>query len=246
MSKSKGINILWTKEEEKYLIDNYSNKSWNELLSVLSRHTKQQLIDKAHYIGIRRERVWAFQDIQLLKTNYARFTNLEDAYLFFNKKYSVKQIQKKAHSLHLIMREFLPSDYDRIINLLRSNNSEWKRQIIIQNNRQCVFTGSKDFDVHHIIPFHVLFHKALEILNIDVSKDVIIDNNMTRQICTRFYELQNQPNTGVCINKKIHSLFHNLYSFNQSTEQDWYVFQLDLLQGKYDEYLERNKLTIKR
>ena len=72
MAKSKNINIKWTLEEESFLINNYSNKSWDYILNQLPRHNKKQIIDKASYMKIKRERVWSFEDITILKKIYEK------------------------------------------------------------------------------------------------------------------------------------------------------------------------------
>ena len=78
MAKSKNINIKWTLEEESFLINNYSNKSWDYILNQLPRHNKKQIIDKASYMKIKRERVWSFEDITILKKIYEKSPSLSE------------------------------------------------------------------------------------------------------------------------------------------------------------------------
>ena len=83
MGKSKGINKMWTLDEETFLIENYFNMKWELLLERLHRHTKKQIIDKASYIGLKRERLWSFDDIEKLKEKYMEINSYICKNLFY-------------------------------------------------------------------------------------------------------------------------------------------------------------------
>lgn len=242
MSKSRNINVMWTSEEESFLIEKYSNSDWDYLLKNLSRHTKNQICSKANYLGLKRERVWSFDDIEILKNIYPNSNSVDDVVEYFNKKYTKKQIIKKANKMGLIIREYLPKSYKNISDLIRSNNNFWKIKVLMQYNYKCILTGSKDVNIHHIVPFKELLNESYDLLKYD--KNCILSDNETNEIIRVFNILQDKENVGICINSDIHKLFHRIYSYTNCNKEDWDIFFNDIINGKYNEFLERKNLNI--
>lgn len=242
MSKSKCINVMWTSDEEVFLIENYSFSDWDYLLNNLVRHTKSNICSKANYLGLKRERVWSFDDIEKLKKIYPTSNSVDEVVKLFNNKYTKKQIIRKANRLGLTLRKYLPKSYKNIYDLIRSNNNYWKIKVLIQYNRRCIFTGSYDVNIHHIIPFHELLNQSYNMLNID--KNNVLTYEETDSLIKTFYSLQNINDVGVCVNSEIHKLFHKIYTYTRFTKEDWEVFSADIIEGKYNNFLKRNNLSI--
>ena len=148
MSKSKNKNVIWTKEEENYLIKHYQCESWEKMLLNLPRHNKSEITSKASYIGIKRERLWSFDDIEELKKIYSSFNCTDDAVKSFNYKYTKKQIEKKAHSLKLNMRKRSVL-FSSVNEYIRDHNHDWKSDSLKSCNYKCVFTNSKNIEIFH-------------------------------------------------------------------------------------------------
>lgn len=49
-----------------------------------------------------------------------------------------------------------------------------------------------------------------------------------------FRTIQSSYPLGVCLTKEIHTLFHNIYGYGNTTETDWNNFVLDFKNNKYD------------
>lgn len=243
MGKSRNINHLWTQDEENFLINNYHNKSWEYILGVLKRHNKQQIIDKASYMKLRRERLFSFDDINMLKEIYEVCDSIDDVISHFNGKYTKKQIIKKANNLGLKNRKTLTKTLTNIDEYIRSNNTEWKTKTLIKCNRCCIFSKSKNIDIHHIYPFHKILYEVFEELGYDIKKEYQLSDAQIQIICDSFYKKQNAYGYGVCIDKNIHQLFHSVYGYKLFTTENWYKFQEDLLNGVYDKELKERNIT---
>ena len=244
MAKSKNINIKWTLEEESFLINNYSNKSWGYILNQLPRHNKKQIIDKASYMKIKRERVWSFEDITILKKIYEKSPSVDSVVDYFNGKYTKKQIIKKANRMGLKNRNKLTKTLKNIDEYIRTNNTEWKEKSLQYCKYRCVFTGSNNIHIHHIYPFHKILYESFEELGYDLNCEYELTDIEVKEICTHFYEKQNQYGYGVCIDKCIHNLFHSVYGYKNFTVDNWNEFKNDLLKGKYNKILYENEVNI--
>lgn len=246
MGKSKNINNMWTQCEESFLIENYHNKSWEFLLEQLNRHNKSQIIDKASYMGLKRERLFSFKDIEELKRIYEIYDSIDDVVEYFGKKYSRKQIIKKANSLGLKNRKYLSKTFKNIDEYIRSNNNEWKIQSFINCNHRCIFTGSKNIDIHHIYPFHKILYEVFDDLDYDMNKDYQLSEREVSLICDKFYAKQKEYGYGICVEKSIHRIFHSKYGFKNFTKEDWFEFEKDMFYGLYNELVKGdNFLSIK-
>lgn len=240
MSKSKNKNVIWTKEEENYLIKHYQCESWEKMLLNLPRHNKSEITSKASYIGIKRERLWSFDDIEELKRIYSSFNCIDDAVKSFNYKYTKKQIEKKAHSLKLNMRKRSVL-FSSVNEYIRDHNYDWKSDSLKACNYKCVFTNSKNIEIHHKHPFSKMVTETLDIMGYDKNSYEVISQNDLNIILTKFNEIQAKYGLGVCVDINLHKLFHSTYSFWVFDEDDWNEFSFDIVNGKYNEYLlERN------
>lgn len=237
MGKSRNINHLWTKQEEEYLIDNYHNQTWEILLNNLTRHTKAQIIDKASYMNLKRERLWTFEDIEQLKHIYENVKCVDDVVLFFNNKYSKKQIIKKANSLQLKNRKNKTKTLSNIDNYIRSNNTKWKEKSLEKYDYKCVFTNSRNIEIHHIYPFYKILNEVFIDMGYDINIEYKLSEDEIDRICKNFFKRQNEYGIGVCIDKEIHKLFHSLYGYINFTVDNWSEFVFDLYNGKYDKML---------
>ena len=244
MGKSKNINHVWTLSEESFLIENYHKMPWNFLLEKLHRHSKSQIIDKASYMGLKRERLFSFDDIEKLKNIYEQYDSVDVVVDYFNGKYTKKQIVKKANKLGLKNRKYASKTLKNIDEYIRSNNNEWKIQSLINCGHCCVFTGNKDIDIHHIYPFHKILYEVFEEFGYDIGKEYSLSHIETELICNEFYKKQKEYGYGVCIDKNIHQIFHSKYGYKNFTSDNWFEFKQDLLNGLYNEMLYEKGINL--
>ena len=102
---------------------------------------------------------------------------------------------------------------------------------------KCIFTGSKDFAIHHLYGFNLIVAEVMDILrsqNKLWSNDV---NEYNSDELAYFVEVFNfihdKYPLGVCIRKDIHDLFHKIYNSGNNNEEQWNEFVNNLNNGVY-------------
>jgi len=118
---------------------------------------------------------------------------------------------------------------------LRSSINIWKTKSELNCNNECIFTGNKQYDVHHLKAFNEIITEALDILNYEIKQKYNGDEFI--KIRDKVIELHNKYPLGVCASNNIHMLFHQLYSKNASIE-DFYEFKRRYELGEFKEILK--------
>jgi len=113
---------------------------------------------------------------------------------------------------------------------LRSTIISWRNASEKNCNYECILTGSKDYDVHHLYSFSSIIKDTLEYLKIDIndynSDDIIA---IKKEFIKRHEEL-----LGVCLDKKLHILFHQIYSKENNTYEQFEEFKNNYIFGSYE------------
>lgn len=109
-------------------------------------------------------------------------------------------------------------------------------------NWQCVITGSKDFEIHHLYSVSNILSDIMSKYNILEKQIEEYTQDELNNITQLFIEEQSKHPLGICVRKDIHALFHKLYGKYYNTPEQWYQFQKDLCEGIYDDLLE-NKIA---
>lgn len=102
---------------------------------------------------------------------------------------------------------------------------------------KCVMTNSKNFQIHHLYSVSNIIR---DILNKYKGYDKPFDDyseNELSFLLSKFIEIQNKYPLGVCIDKKIHTLFHSMYGQYYNTPEQWYRFCEDYNNGIYKKYI---------
>jgi len=118
---------------------------------------------------------------------------------------------------------------------LRSSINSWRKQSKLNGNNECIFTGNKQYDIHHLKAFNEIITEALDILSYEIKQKYNGDEFI--KIRDKVIELHNKYPIGICISNNIHILFHQLYSKNASIE-DFYEFKLRYELGEFKSILE--------
>jgi len=123
----------------------------------------------------------------------------------------------------------------RLNRRLRSSITDWKKRSELNCNKQCVFTSSKAYDVHHLKPFNEIITEALDFLKYQVKQKYSGEEFI--KIKRKIVELHNKYPLGICVSNNIHILFHQLYSKNASI-RDWYEFEKRYKLGEFKDILK--------
>ena len=237
-AKSLGLenNRYWTDEEINILQNNYSVKSFEEVLSLLPNRTKEGILGKAKDLGIySKYTTETYYTEDQRNFIYKNFRILTDQEIADHLGKSLPGIQEQRRKLGLYLCENKYLGYDNFQKFFRAKLSNWRTNSIKNCGDQCIFTGSKDYDVHHIYSFHLIFCEAmgcieangyLKFNNInDYSKDELAT------MSSIFLRIHEKYPLGVCIRNDIHKLFHDVYKGWDNTEKQWDEFVMNYKNG---------------
>ena len=233
----------WTKEEDDILYKYYPILTPNEVVDLLPNRTYNGVIHRVQKLNIQSciNRKWSEEENQYIKDNY----ELKPDYVL-SKELNRSQgcVKNQRQVLGLYRRDMDSFTYPTISKYLRGHIQSWKNDSMKECNYQCVFTGSKEFQIHH------LYGVSNIIEDIFKNNDIIYRENIEDYskdelecILDLFSKEQAKYPLGKCVAKDIHVLFHSLYGQYYNTPEQWYQFEKDYKDGLYNNYyLENNKL----
>jgi hypothetical protein len=174
LTKSLSYSSKWTKEQEKFLEDEYSDKFNRNLVKLINNkfdvnRSRKSIEDKAREIGLNKnlEKInnkWTQEEVQFLKDNYNQHADSELCQKInekFNKDRSKCSISHKRQKLNLIKRFRSENKYD--LNSYYGENWNTQRNSALErDNYKCIDCGMGNEDhiekygcelhVDHIIP----------------------------------------------------------------------------------------------
>jgi len=135
-------------------------------------------------------------------------------------------------SLNVYLREFI---------------KDWKKESMENCNYKCVITGEKFDAIHHLYSYNKILKETLHELNIpthpEISKYTFEEiESIKKLLLIKHYE---HP-LGVCLCKKIHTLFHQLYGKGDNTPEQFEEFKVRYNNGEFINSLESNIRNISR
>lgn len=131
-----------------------------------------------------------------------------------------------------------------LIEQLRRDIIDWKKDSTEFCNYKCIFTGGRFQNIHHIISFNSLVDRALDITRLERrSKISDYSNEEYENLKTCLIELHNQTLFGACLCEELHELFHKEYTYYDSTIDDFMDFTRKVIDGYYDYYFDENDLN---
>lgn len=233
-TKAKRIGLstreYWSVEEQKYLQQFYHTKSLDEIMNRFPNRSRNAVIAQAQKLNLISINRYNNEETQFIIENWKIMTDRE---MEKHLGKPLRSVTTKRISMGLLrMKE--KSSYIDLSEYVRRNNLEWKKESMINCGYKCFLTGERFDDIHHIYSLNLILNETLESLNIqimptmdDYSKEELKD------ILDTFRELQKQYPVGVCLQKEIHTLFHNIYGYGNNTPEQWYEFVSDFKNGKY-------------
>jgi hypothetical protein len=153
-------------------------------------------------------------------------------------------VQYQRNVLGLYRRDMKSNTYESLSKYIRGKIWNWKKQSMEDCDYKCVFTGSKDFQIHHLYNVSSILNDIFETYNIERKDDLTeYSNEELDNIVELFIIEQNKYPLGVCISKDIHVLFHSLYGQYRNTPEQWYQFEKDYRSGLYDNYIAEKEIS---
>lgn len=131
-----------------------------------------------------------------------------------------------------------------LIEQLRRDIIDWKKDSSAFCNYKCIFTGDRFQNIHHIISFNSLVDKALDITHLERrSKISDYSNEEYENLKSCLIDLHNKTLFGACLCGELHELFHKEYTYYDSTIDDFMDFTRKIVNGDYDDYFTKNNLN---
>ena len=228
-----------TDEETQILIDNYAKISISDLEKLLPNRNVNMIKSKASQLKLvsyQADRLlWKEEEIKYLIDNWEL---TPDKIMAQHLGKSFRAVKWKREELGLYRRDFENYTYSSLSKYLRGQISKWKKDSMIACNYQCVLTGSKDFEIHHLYGFSNILKELLtEYPQYQDKSFSDYSEDDLSFILEKFLDKHNKYPLGVCVDKKLHVLFHSMYGQYYNTAEQWDRFCEDYKSGKYNMYV---------
>lgn len=242
-AKAKKMNLtknnLWSLEEIEILKNNYSKVPMDEMIKLLPKRTKVSITLKANSLKIPSYfdlcNKYSQKDKDFIKNNSKILSDKEIA-LILNKPLSGIQEQRRLLGIYYFDKNY--SNYVNICKFLRGHIQKWKDESMKACNYQCIFTGSKNYEIHHIYSFNLILAETLRIYDdiYKIDSDNINDYTKEQLDCLLriFNKIHSKYPLGVCVHPNIHALFHKEYGTGGTIPEQWKRFKNDYYNHKYD------------
>ena len=207
----------------------------DEICRMLPNRTKDAIIIHAGILGLKSHMAltvfWNEADTQFLLDNWSSMTD-EELCEYLNR--NSHAILDKRLSLGLMRIDKNNTKYSDLNKFLRGKIYEWKVKSMEQCNYQCIFTGSKDFQIHHTTNFGEIIIQTFKENDLEYKEFSEYTNEELDYITKLFLKKHSEYPLGICIRKDIHKLYHNIYGKYNNTMKQWLQFESDMKSGKYN------------
>ena len=211
----------WNESEIEILKKYYSIMPVDNIMKLLPNRTYNSIVARAKKLSlksyVRQQQLYSDDDLDFIKSNWKFMSDEEMASVLNRTRRAIKAVR---HNIGLFRQNKEEMHYENLVKFLRGQISQWKRESIEKCNFMCILTGSKDFDIHHIVSFNVIVRNFVSEYNIvlkDSFEDYTIDE--LNDISRMFLKYHGNYPLGVCIDKKLHIKFHQMYGDINDEEQ---------------------------
>lgn len=128
---------------------------------------------------------------------------------------------------------------------LRRDILDWKKSSSEFCGYKCILTGNRFQNIHHLISFDSILQEALKNTGLD-KKNKVADytSEEYESLRNEIITLHSSTLYGACMCKELHELFHKEYTYFNSTIDDFISFVNNLIDGKYNDFLEESNLIL--
>lgn len=232
----------WTVQEDDILKKYYSELPPKEILKFLPNRTYDSIIHRAQKLQLSScvNRHWTEAENQYIKEHW----EFESDYVMGIKLNRTQRcVKNQRRALGLYRRNMDIITYESLSKYIRGQIWDWKKKSMEKCNYKCVFTGSKDFQIHHLYNVNTMLNSIMTDNNIP-KKEKLSDYTQEDldNIVKLFIAEQDKYPLGVCVSKEIHVLFHSLYGQYNNTPAQWCQFEKDYRGGMYDALIKEREL----
>lgn len=241
VTKAKRLGLksreFWSETENDLMRKYYPIMPVDDVLKYFPNRTRTSIITHAIHLNLQ-------------SYDYNPWTEKEDKYILSHWETESDMIMCKnlgrtykatqARRLFLGLLHFNKdgSGYEGLSKFLRGHIQTWKSESMKKCNYQCVLTGSKDFEIHHMYGFANILNETIEECNIELKDYHKYTQEELNDILEKFLNIHDRYPLGVCVRKDIHALYHSIYSKCVNNEEQWNQFVIDFKNGVYDDRLK--------
>ncbi len=214
---------MWSKNEEKILIEKYENSTVDEVMALLPGRTRNAVISHAMKLGLKSpiNRDFTIQDDDFIKDNYLELSDDELAHELNRDRWTVKN-RRNFLKLHRPRVNCTFPEY------LRAHNYYWKQESMKDCGYKCVVTGKHFDEIHHLYGMNLIMEELCAELGIDMTFDINSASEEYREtILESFHKIQSKYPLGVCLTKEVHIAFHSIYGYGDNTPDQFEEFLKD-------------------
>ena len=231
---------FWSDEENQILINNYSYVPKDKMLLLLPNRTWDAIILHANQFNLKSfymiNEKYSEEQKQFIRDNWETMSDQEIADVIGKTARGVME-QRNTMKLYRINKEY--AKYENLAKLFRGHIQDWKNKSMELYGYKCIFTGSKNYAIHHIYGFNKILEEVFQ--EVEKIMPLISDNpgdyskDELETMIKIFQEIHNKYPLGVCVRKDIHDLFHKIYGSGGNNEEQWDKFVFDFNNGLYDD-----------
>lgn len=226
----------WSDEEIQIMKEHYPVEPIDNFIDLLNNRTRNAIINQAVKLKLKSYLTWADEEEKYLIDNW---NILSDYELSLELKKSQLCVKTKRKHLGLFRTNRDEMHYESLAKYLRANNTEWKNNSMKKCDYKCIVTGSKDFQIHHLVNVSTIIRETLKTLKIDYKEFKEYSKEELNLILNKFLEIQSKYPYGVCIRKDIHILYHSLYGQQNNNEKQFHNFIQNYKNGVFDKFIEK-------
>lgn len=223
----------WTNSEIDILEKKYSLIPVEDVMKLLPGRSYNSIILKANKLFlnsyVRGKQLYSKDDIDFIKNNWKLMSDQEIAQKLNRTSRAIKAMRCE---LFLFRQDKEKTNYQNLSKFLRGQLHQWKKESMEACNYACILTGSKEFEIHHIISFNTIVRNFIDMSSIVVKEnfDDYTQDELS-EISELFIEEHKKYSLGVCVEKKLHMLFHQIYG-DINDQSQWNDFILRFKEGK--------------
>ncbi len=233
-----GNSPFWTDEEEQLLIENYSKATKEIIIKLFPNRTYNAIMNHAKVLGLKSyaylNEKYSPEQKQFIIDNWQCMNDQQIADIISKTARGVME-QRQAMNLYRINKEY--AKYEDLTKFFRGHIQSWKTSSMEACDYQCILTGDKNFDIHHLYGFNYIVNEAFKIIEKNIKLTSTNTEDYTKEQLDKMLEIFQKVHSkyplGVCIRKDIHVLFHRIYGSGGNTPEQWESFVKDYKQGKY-------------
>lgn len=218
--------IFWTEEEDYLIKTKYPYMPMKDFIKLLPNRTENAIQIRAKLLKVKSyysyNFMWTQEEEQFVIDNWEKYSDKELAHLV-NKSHQAVKEKRQQYLLYRQDKTKHDSYYD-LNKYFRGNISDWKNASIKACDYQCVLTGRKDFQIHHLYSVNKMIKDMFK-ENPQLKKSHFSDysDDELSELLNIFINIQNRYPLGVCVCKDLHDLFHSLYG-RTTNERQWNEF----------------------